>query len=74
MATNDNNIAPKKYPYLGRNFIDGKAYVVLFSEEDMGTVVMNETNSRRIKFGTYGSFDESAFEFLPPNECVRLNN
>ena len=38
----------KKYPYLGRNFIDGKAYVVLFSEEDMGTVVMNETNSRRI--------------------------
>ena len=62
MATNDKNIAPKKYPYLGRNFIDGKAYVVLFSEEDMGTVVMNETNSRRIKFGT------------PPNECVRLNN
>ena len=73
MATNDKNIAPKKYPYLGRNFIDGKAYVVLFSEEDMGTVVMNETNSR-IKFGTYGSFDESAFEVLPPNECVRLNN
>ena len=74
MATNDKNIAPKKYPYLGRNLIDGKAYVVLFSEEDMGTVVMNETNSRRIKFGTYGSFDESAFEVLPPNECVRLNN
>ena len=70
----DNNIKIKKYPYLGRNFIDGKAYVVLFSEEDMGTVVMNETNSRRIKFGTYGSFDESAFEVLPPNECVRLNN
>ena len=39
MATNENNIAPKKYPYLGRNFIDGKAYVVLFSEEDMGTVL-----------------------------------
>ena len=70
----DNNIKIKKYPYLGRKYVDGKAYVVLFSEEDMGTVVMNETNSRRIKFGTYGSFDESAFEVLPPNECVRLNN
>lgn len=70
----ENNINIKKYPYLGRNYVDGKAYVVLFSDEDMGTVVMNETNSKNIKFGAYGSFDESVFEILPPNECVRLNN
>lgn len=64
----------KKYPYLGRNYINGKPYVVLFNEEDMGTVVMNDTDSPKIKFADYGSFDESMFEVLPPDECVRISN
>lgn len=64
----------KKYPYLGRNYINGKPYVVLFNEEDMGTVVMNDTDSPKIKFSDYGSFDESVFEVLPPDECVRISN
>lgn len=64
----------KTYPYLGKTSVKGKDYVVLFSEPDMGTVVMNETDSERIKFGSYGSFDESLFEVLPPDVCVRLNN
>jgi hypothetical protein len=64
----------KKYPYLGKNIIDGKAYVVMFLDEDNGVVVMNETDNPRIKFGMLAGFDESAFEILPPDECVRLQN
>lgn len=66
-------LAEKKYPYLGRNHVDGKAYVVLFLEPDFGVVVMNETVGR-IKFGMYGGFAEDRFEPLPPTECVRLQN
>ena len=62
------------YPYLGRNYINGKPYVVLFTEEDTGVVVMNETDSQGIVFGAIGSFDENSFELLPPDECVRLSN
>ena len=62
------------YPYLGRNYINGKPYVVLFTEEEKGVVVMNETDSQEIVFGTIGSFDENSFELLPPDECVRLSN
>lgn len=68
------NKETKRYPYLGRNYVNGKAYVVLFNEPDMGTVVMNDTDSPNIKFSAYGSFDESLFEVLPPNECVRISN
>ena len=64
----------EKYPYLGINYIDEKPYVVLFTEEEHGVVVMNETNSQTIKFGYIGNFDESQFEFLPQDQCVRLNN
>lgn len=64
----------KKYPYLGRHYVDNKPYVVLFTEHETGVVVMNETNNTKIKFGAYLSFDESLFELLPPNECVRLSN
>lgn len=63
-----------KYPYLGSNFINGKQYVVLFSEPDMGTVVMNETDEKAIVFGKYMSFDESLFEPLPENVVVKLQN
>lgn len=64
----------EKYPYLGINYIDEKPYVVLFTEEEHGVVVMNETNSQTIKFGYIGNFDESQFELLPQDQCVRLNN
>ena len=63
-----------EYPYLGRKFLDGKPYVVLFTEPDYGVVVVNETTSENIKFGAIMSFDENSFELLPPNEVVRLNN
>lgn len=64
----------EKYPYLGRNFINEKPYVVLFVEQDYGIVVMNDTESENITFGKIGNFDETKFEILPPEECVRLQN
>jgi hypothetical protein len=63
-----------EYPYLGINYINEKPYVVLFTEEETGVVVMNETNSDKIKFGMIDSFDESKFEPLPQDQCVRLSN
>ena len=64
----------ENYPYLGIRQINGKSYVVLFTEEDTGVVVMNETDSEKIKFGLIGNFDETEFEKLPQDQCVRLNN
>lgn len=64
----------ESYPYLGIRQINGKSYVVLFTEEDTGVVVMNETDSEKIKFGLIGSFDETEFEKLPQDQCIRLNN
>ena len=64
----------ESYPYLGIRQINGKSYVVLFTEEDTSVVVMNETDSEKIKFGLIGSFDETEFEKLPQDQCVRLNN
>lgn len=63
-----------KYPYLGRNYINNKPYVVLFLEEETGVVVVDETEGDSIKFGQYGNFDENVFELLPPDEVVRLSN
>lgn len=63
-----------EYPYLGRNYVQGKPYVVLFTEPDHGVVVVNETESQNIKFGAIMDFDENSFELLPPDEVVRLNN
>lgn len=62
------------HPFLGINHINGKAYVVLFDKEDSGMVVYNETNSDKIKFGTYGDFDENQFEFLDPSTVITLSN
>ena len=62
------------YPYLARNFVNGKQYVVLFIEEEKGIVLLNETDSKNIQFGKMGTWDEGAFEILPPDECIRLNN
>jgi hypothetical protein len=63
-----------EYPYLGRNYVQEKPYVVLFTEPDHGVVVVNETESPNIKFGAIMDFDENSFELLPPDEVVRLNN
>ena len=63
-----------KYPYLGIKEVDGKHYVVLFTEEDTGVIVMSEINDEKIKFGYIGSFDETQFELLPKDQCVRLSN
>lgn len=62
------------YPYLGRNYVDGKPYVVLFTEPGTGVVIMDETEGDDIKFGMITDFDEDAFELLPKDVCVRLNN
>ena len=45
------------YPYLGRNYINGRPYVVFFTEPNTGVVVMNNTDSPDIRFGMYGNFD-----------------
>ena len=63
-----------EYPYLGRDYVDGKPYVVLFTESGKGVVVVNETEDHGIKFGDYREFDEDSFEFLPQDEVVRLGN
>ncbi|MBP5457967.1 MAG: hypothetical protein J6Y37_15870 [Paludibacteraceae bacterium] len=64
----------RTYPYLGRKVVDGKTYVVLFVEPELGTVVMTETEEGEIKLGAQLSFDEDSFEYMPPEECVRLSN
>ena len=65
----------KKYPYLGKCNIYGKSYVVLFTDEEYGTVVMSEfVDNPKLKFGTIGKFNEEMFEVLPPDICVRLSN
>lgn len=64
----------KNYPYLGINHLDDKSYVVFFTEPDRGVVVLNETDSDKIRFGTINNFDETQFELLPPDHCVRLSN
>lgn len=63
------------YPYLGRNYIGDKPYVVMFEKENSGMVLVNETDSDTIKFGKYYTdLEEDEFEFLPSEEFVRLSN
>ena len=64
----------EKYPYLGINQFEGKNYVVLFVEPDRGVILMNETDNDKLKFGTITDFDETQFEVLPQEQCVRLSN
>ena len=63
-----------EYPYLGRNFIGDKYYVVMFTEPDYGVVVDSEVDSEKIKVGYIGDFDEAKFGFLPEGEYVQLEN
>ena len=62
------------YPYLGRTYIDGKQYVVFFTEEDYGVVVHDETENEKIKLGLNGSFAEEKFEPLPPDVQISIHN
>lgn len=65
----------KNYPYLAKNTVDGKSYVVFFSEENYGTVVMSEiTDNPDIAFGAIGDFDENVFEVLEPEVQVSIHN
>lgn len=68
-------MAEKNYPYLAKNTIDGKSYVVFFSEENYGTVVMSEiTDNPNLAFGAIGDFDENVFEVLDPEIQVSIHN
>lgn len=64
----------EKYPYLGINQFENKSYVVLFTEPEYGVIVMSESDNDKLKFGTIGNFDETKFDYLPQDQCVRLNN
>lgn len=65
----------KKYPYLGKRNYKGQDYVILFTEENYGVVVMSEIEDvESLKFGKTGDYDEKMFVFLEPEKCVRLSN
>ena len=60
-------MAEREYPYLAKNTVGDRTYVVLFSEENYGTVVMSEiTDNPDIALGAIGDFDENIFEVLDP--------
>lgn len=63
------------YPYLGKKEIDGRIYVVLFSEENYGTVILSEIKDNpSLAFGAIGDYDEDSFEYLSPEEQVSIHN
>lgn len=68
-------MAEKEYPYLAKNTVGDKTYVVFFSEENYGTVVMSEiTDNPDIALGAIGDFDENVFEVLNPEIQVSIHN
>ena len=65
----------KEYPYLAKNTVGDKTYVVFFSAENYGTVVMSEiTDDPDTALGAIGDFDESVFEVLSPDVQVSIHN
>ena len=65
----------REYPYLAKNTVGDKTYVVFFSEENYGMVVMSEiTDNPDIALGAIGDFDESVFEVLSPDVQVSIHN
>ena len=65
----------KEYPYLAKNTVGDKTYVVFFSEENYVTVVMSEINDNPdIALGAIGDFDENIFEVLDPEIQVSIHN
>ena len=69
------NLIEKEYPYLAKNTVGDKTYVVFFSEENYGTVVMSEiTDNPDVALGAIGDFDENVFEVLNPEIQVSIHN
>ena len=65
----------REYPYLAKNTVGDKTYVVFFSAENYGTVVMSEiTDNPDIALGAIGDFDENVFEVLDPEIQVSIHN
>lgn len=65
----------REYPYLAKNTVGDKTYVVFFSAENYGTVVMSEiTDNPDIALGAIGDFDENVFEVLNPEIQVSIHN
>ena len=65
----------REYPYLAKNTVGDKTYVVFFSEENYGMVVMSEiTDNPDIALGAIGDFDENIFEVLDPEIQVSIHN
>lgn len=65
----------KKYPYLGKRVYKGHEYVIMFTEENYGVVVMSEIEDvDALKIGKTGDFDEKLFDYLESDRCVRLSN
>lgn len=62
------------YPYLGQKIIDDKIVVVMFTSENEGTVILNETDKEKYKFGLHEEFMEEEFDFFPIEKVVRINN
>ncbi len=68
-------MSEREYPYLAKNTVGDKTYVVFFSEENYGTVVMSEiTDNPDIALGAIGDFDENVFEVLNPEIQVSIHN
>ena len=68
-------MSEREYPYLAKNTVGDKTYVVFFSEENYGTVVMSEiTDNPDIALGAIGDFDENVFEVLNPEVQVSIHN
>ena len=68
-------MSEREYPYLAKNTVGDKTYVVFFSAENYGTVVMSEiTDNPDIALGAIGDFDENVFEVLNPEVQVSIHN
>ena len=68
-------MSEREYPYLAKNTVGDKTYVVFFSEENYGMIVMSEINDNPdIALGAIGDFDENIFEVLDPEIQVSIHN
>lgn len=54
----------------GRYLAEGHGYIVLFTDEDEGTVI--QSTNPDVKVGTHASFDASEFTPLPPDAVVTV--
>jgi hypothetical protein len=64
-----------EYPYLGqKEDSNGKKVVIMFTDVDEGTVVLNETANEKYRFGKHDNFKEAEFDFFPSDAVVRIQN